>query len=442
MINPSLGEQPTGYPQHVIDGLVWLEAAVVVAAAPFLFFPELSPLATFVALAALVVVWLLPPIVQRQPGLPPTLFNVALIPWGLVLIVAILVSADPELTLPKAAGVILGLAVWRVLVRLGVSRVWARYEVLGFVALGCGLVVLGALSLDQILKVPALSAVDPARWFSLSDQFGLSTHPNELAGLICLVLPLLVSLLFGWRPSRRRVALRAALLVLVLLLVGALLYTQSRGGWIAVTGGLFVLLAAWALLMPPSAGRKVARAATLTAVLVALGLFLWAGPSRLQQLWLEPPVETAVGTLTTLNYRKELWPWALAAARDFSLTGTGLGTFREVVFRLYPVKLSPIADIGHAHNIFLQTALDVGLPGLVVYVALLMLALGGAWKVATLDRQMRPAALGLLAGLVALHIFGLADALALGSKPGLMFWYALGLIAAMSHVAAPTRKSA
>jgi hypothetical protein len=34
-----------------------------------------------------------------------------------------------------------------------------------------------------------------------------------------------------------------------------------------------------------------------------------------------------------------------------------------------------------------------------------------------------------MAGLVALHVYGLTDALAPGSKPGLIFWLALGLLA-------------
>ena len=44
----------------------------------------------------------------------------------------------------------------------------------------------------------------------------------------------------------------------------------------------------------------------------------------------------------------------------------------------------------HAHNIFLQTALDVGLPGLIVYLALLLLAFWLGWQVARGDETLRP----------------------------------------------------
>jgi putative inorganic carbon (HCO3(-)) transporter len=399
-------------------------------------FPTAVPFLTFLALIALAVVWLLPLVREREPGLPATPFNLALIPWGIMLMVAILVSADIDQSLPKATGLILGLAVWRVLVLLVRTRRDVPWAVAGFVALGLGLVFIGALGIDASLKVPGLTQFNLGRAFSLSGRLGLTIHPNQLAGLICLFLPVLVSLLAGRRSgSGRRHTLTMIGLLIATLFVGVvLLSTQSRGGWVGTSAGLLALLAAWSLRVPPSPARTVARAATVAVLLAGLAGLLWIGPARLQALWLAPPTDTALGTFTTLLYRQELWPWALKAAGDFAYTGTGLGSFREVAFRLYPVQISPSADIGHAHNIFLQTALDVGMPGLVAYVSLLLIAAAGAWSAAR-EARLRPIALGLLAGLVGLHVYGLADALSLGSKPGILFWYALGLIAALCTVA-------
>ena len=111
---------------------------------------------------------------------------------------------------------------------------------------------------------------------------------------------------------------------------------------------------------------------------------------------------------------------------------------------LYPLfTISPDTDIAHAHNMLLQVAVDVGLPGLIAYLALLELAAAVAWSAA---RRSSGAAcslsLGLFAGLIALHIYGLTDALALGSKPGLVFWMALGLIAALPRVTQAAASSA
>jgi len=45
-----------------------------------------------------------------------------------------------------------------------------------------------------------------------------------------------------------------------------------------------------------------------------------------------------------------------------------------------------------------------------------------------------PLALGLMAGLIGLHAYGLTDAVALGSKPAVAFWFALGLVVCLDRV--------
>jgi hypothetical protein len=49
---------------------------------------------------------------------------------------------------------------------------------------------------------------------------------------------------------------------------------------------------------------------------------------------------------------------------------------------------------------------------------------------------MRAAAAGLIAGQLAFHIFGLGDAIPLGSKPNALFWVSLALIAAIYKIQA------
>ena len=62
------------------------------------------------------------------------------------------------------------------------------------------------------------------------------------------------------------------------------------------------------------------------------------------------------------------------------------------------------------------------------------MAAAAGWQVARNGTGYRAVSLGILAGLVAHHVYGLADALALGSKPGLVFWLLLGLLAAMRRL--------
>jgi putative inorganic carbon (HCO3(-)) transporter len=141
--------------------------------------------------------------------------------------------------------------------------------------------------------------------------------------------------------------------------------------------------------------------------------------------------------LNLLVGRTELWSRALYALQDFPFTGLGMNTFRSIVPRLYPLFLvGPQPDIGHAHNEFLQAGLDLGLPGLIAFVALYLGAfwmLVKVWRAESLDTLLfyHATALGLGGGLLAHLIYGLTDAVALGAKPGLLFWMLLGLISGL-----------
>jgi putative inorganic carbon (HCO3(-)) transporter len=145
---------------------------------------------------------------------------------------------------------------------------------------------------------------------------------------------------------------------------------------------------------------------------------------------------------------------------------------------LYPLFLTtPDADIAHAHNQFLQVALDLGLPGLMAYLALIGTALwlslrvarsagdeqvagapsdgqtrgpgpaGGAKEAEQAfggpdadslgSNRLRWVGLGLVGSLVAFHVFGLMDAVALGAKPGVALWMILGMAAGLPMVSDP-----
>ncbi len=435
-MNPASNQPSNDHP--IARRYLWLEGGVLLLAAPLLLAPDLFPVATAGALLALGIVWLFS--VYIRP-LPPTPFNLLLALWGVAIIIGILVSADPQETLPKATGLILGLGAWRLIVMTANSRS-TLHTVLGITLLiALGFTLIGVFGLQEFPKIPALARLNPFHSGALPGLDGLVVHPNQLAGLITLFLPLLVSLLFAPPVELSSLPWRLVFLLATLWTAWILLLTQSRGGWIAALAGLVFLSVLWALALPKSWTRIALRLALVGLVAAAILLIFWIGPETIWGLWANPPQETAVGTLTTLNFRKELWPWAVTAISDFPLTGVGLGTFRLVAFRLYPLPLSPQFDIGHAHNVFLQTALDVGLPGLAVYLAILLVAVTVGWQVARSGSDYRAISLGILAGLVAHHVYGLADTLALGSKPGMVFWLLLGLLAAVRQLTPVTSTS-
>lgn len=419
-----------------IDGvsqrrIAWLEALLLLLSAPFLLFPELLPALTALSLLLLVAGWLL---CWRFAGFPlrTTPANTAFLLLAVALFVAILVSADPDLTLPKATGMILALASWRYLIFhvRSARALWLSFAV--FVVVGLGMIALGVISADWRFEVPfveALFRLLPPQLVSLPGASEEGVHTNQLSGTLTFYLALPLAFLLDGRVFRRRWLVRALSVVALLALGGLLLLTQSRSAWMGVVAGLAFLLFAWAAVTFHSRRRRrLLWFALAAAVIVVILLLVLLWPTLVAALYEDPPDSTPIGTLQTLSFRYEVWRWAIPAIGDFPFTGVGLGAFRRVVSRLYPIYYT--TDIAHAHNVFLQVALDVGLPGLVAYLAILALAATATMQVARRHPPARPLALGLLAGLVAFHVYGLTDTLAFGSKSAIALWLAIGLIGA------------
>ncbi len=427
----------------LLSRLLCMEWLVVLAAAPFLAFPTVRPRWTAGALAVLAVWWLLRWALRREPW-PLTPFNGALLLFALMLPVGIVVSTTPEFTIPKAAGLILGLAVFRASALAITGRRSYAMALALFCLTGLGILVVGLLATEWSFKVSALTPITsriPRLISRLPESQAEGLNPNQLAGVLAFYLPIPLAMMGGirWKPRWVLGAFYAmGGMAFLGLTGGALLLTQSRSGWIGGLTGLLslLILAAW------TAQRRwgqVMGIALLLVIVTALAIGLHqVGLENAMRLVYEPgsqgEVESLIGSIR-MDDRIEIWSRAVDAIRDFPYTGCGLGSFRRVVWVFYPLfRHRAGMDIAHAHNIFLQTALDLGIPGLVAYLALLLVAGAVCWRVARGgDPLARPLAIGLAAGLLALHTYGMTDALALGSKPAVVFWFALGLIAAMGR---------
>jgi putative inorganic carbon (hco3(-)) transporter len=411
------------------ERLPWVEGVVLAAAAPFLLFPTLVPLATAVSLAMIAFLWLWP-LLRREPPLAVTPFNLALLCFSLMIGVAILVTADPDLALPQFATLILGLTLWRYLSQHVYSWGQWRLALIIFGVIGLAFMGLGVLAADWMYKIAGverLLAYLPPGIVNLPGRTE-GIHPNMLAAATLPYFTLLPALLYRsvWEPGDRRYGF-----ILAggwLLTTAVLLITQSRSAYMGAAAGGLALLLVGIILMPDSRWRNWLLAG-FALLLLAGSLGLQAiGVDNIQSIWDDPRQQTSLGSTASLGFRQEVWRWSIVAVSDFPFTGVGLGSFSRVIRRFYPVAVAPTYEITHAHNIYLQMALDVGLVGLIAYLSIIMTALGIIWGVARQNHRLRPVALGLGAGFIAYLMFGLTDAVPLGAKPALLFWYVLGLV--------------
>jgi putative inorganic carbon (HCO3(-)) transporter len=164
--------------------------------------------------------------------------------------------------------------------------------------------------------------------------------------------------------------------------------------------------------------------------LIVLTLFVWLC-AVVVLIWSGHPRGAEV--IAAVRERTEIWGEALQALRVSPWFGIGLDYFRHSGYS--PVFVFPDKIVGnpHAHNIFLQTALDVGLIGLASYVAIVAFVLRRAWEIVTArtgDEWVRYIGFGAALSIASVHLYGLLDAVALGAKVGLFQWLACGLVLA------------
>jgi putative inorganic carbon (hco3(-)) transporter len=421
--------------------MAWVDGLALALAAPVLWFPSLRPGLVPLALLLVLAVWMLDRLLGGKIW-PSSAYNPALLALLAMAAIGAWRSWVPTLTLPKVTALILGLALWRTISR------WVHDErdlwlaVLAVLLLALALALVGITNGLRASKAPALAAIldQLPRWIQhLPETEGGRASANQLGGALLLVVPLALGAALA--PWERRGLSAGALnglgrllaAALAIFLGAALLLTQSRGAWGGLAVGLVALVALrW----------RWGRWLLLVAAMASMVFYLFWGqdllvPHIVAAMNDTGGLRTSVGTLN-LTGRIQIWARAWDYIIETPLLGAGLGTFRaRYAGYMGGTWEGMIFDLGtpHAHNVFIQMAYDVGFIGLAAYLALVGLAI---WDGLRLCRQSHglcaSLATGIIAALVGYHVYGLTDVVALGAKPGVLFWALLALSEALQRV--------
>jgi putative inorganic carbon (hco3(-)) transporter len=189
----------------------------------------------------------------------------------------------------------------------------------------------------------------------------LTGNPNDLALMLNLILPLTVALFL----VSRRPAVRAFLTGLIMLDVSGIVVTFSRAGFITLATSLVLYL------------RTLHRGHERKWVVVALMLAVAAVP-LLPSGYLE-----RIGTVTNINadptgsaqQRRTDNLAALAFALTHPVVGAGLGMNSLALNALRGPTWKPV------HNVYLEYAADLGWPGFVLFLLLLLTCIRTAARV-------------------------------------------------------------
>lgn len=252
------------------------------------------------------------------------------------------------------------------------------------------------------------------KYAGLGHATGTFINRNHLAGYLGLGLGVGVGLMLtalrpggeqgaSWRARlrdwaqlglSRKLQLRLALVAMVI----ALVLTHSRMGNSAFL--LAVLIAGpFGLLL---GRRRTGRAAVVLLVsLIVVDLSIvgaWFGVDKV--------VERVRETRIASDARFDFGPDARRAAADYLPTGSGLGTFYAV---LPAYRTTPGAFLDHAHNDYLETLLETGVPGALALGLFVMLGVGVAVWVQW--RRRDPVARGIAFGVTMASVTALVHAL-------------------------------
>lgn len=401
---------------------LWVVGLLVLAS---LVLPRLAPAALAVGLLYWPVRWLAyGRLSVSTPGDTAAGLLVLTVP------VTLWATALPDVTRPQVLALAAGVVVYYATVNWTCTAERERLLVFGLVAAGLLLALVAPISVAWFAGTK-LTFIPEAVYNGLPRLVADSIHPNVMAGALAQLWPIPLALLaFDWTRLRR--AERLLCVAAVLAIAAMLVLTKSRGALLAAA----CIIAALCVLRWHH-GWWVVLAGALAAELAA-----W-------RIGLGPLLETLSTTASIggLDGRLEVWSRAIFMLQDFPFTGIGMGTFKQVANAMYPFFLAgPNADVPHAHNLFLQIGADLGLPGLVAWLALLILSIASAWAIYSAGkREGNRWAAGLGAGLLcsqlALVVHGLLDAATWGTRPAVLVWVVWAVAAAGGNLVAAGRRS-
>lgn len=322
-------------------------------------FDEIGTIGRFVG-AAVAIVWGINVLLRQEIKYPSRLHLLlgVLVCWSAI---SYLWSIAPGETIETTVRYVFVLGILVVIWDL--FRTHAALEVAFFAYVLGAYLVVGAVFYNFILD----SVVHVTRYTA----FGL--NPNIIARTLVLGTPLAGYL--AVRPTTDPLTtrtVRTCNLLYVAVAGVAIVLTGARQGMI----GFGITLAFLAMLgyqervsnnrpASPFGRRALATAAGLLTIVVAAGIYLVAAATNILTRLLLTPAEVASGGF---GGRASIWQAGLEVIERRPLLGYGSGTFGSAIEPLFPEDEVPVA----AHNAFIQLGVELGVIGVVIYTAILL----------------------------------------------------------------------
>jgi O-antigen ligase len=254
--------------------------------------------------------------------------------------------------------------------------------------------------------------------------------PGDHSSALLVLMPCTV--VAGWYASRAG-APRWTLAVagsLVALFFASAYTTLNRTIWLGFAAQFALLAALLLLRRRSSAGMTPALSSQALAPALAVAAVIGCS-AMVVNVQAERQVTGAGGPLQG-DSRIMLWPRVAEYVAERPLTGYGFG--RGVLRDLLQEKLRQRdINLWHAHNYFLDAALQVGVPGLLLFVLLIGATLREAWRWSgAADDWIAACGLALAAVVAGMLVRNMTDTL-LVRQNALLYWGMVGMLLGLAR---------
>jgi O-antigen ligase len=270
---------------------------------------------------------------------------------------------------------------------------------------------------------------------------GGTGDPNFFANYQVVALPLVLVL----ASVTRRRTWRLGLYGVTLVIIASVLTSLSRGGIVTLLAVVLLLLVVPARRLYRSRAQKAAVVAiVIAASFVAFQTTANQLVPRIQTVFAGQDETTSTGRGSG---RIDLWLAARTAFTRHPLTGIGYGAFpsqsNELMLQTPGVNLevNEIGNIGHeAHSLFIGTAAELGVPGLIMMCGLLLSVGRSFVRTARLAREAQDEfLLRLSTGLLIALFAWVVASVFLSTETSRIVWILIGISLALPRLVSPAR---
>lgn len=327
-----------------------------------------------ILITLLLLLWLLLRI-RRGQGLPDTPLNLPLMILVVVWFVSAIFSLDSRAAFENLWFPVTHLLMFYVMIDLlqrGQQRLLMETQFLiatlvVMLALAQFISWYFGLGITPDTRIGWASVSGPGAWLPLQ-PLRLWLGMNVSTWLAGYTAPLVI-VTAGWALTARRRDYRTVLWILTVLLALVMILTFSRNGILALGAGAVFFVTVqllrryrWREIVSPRILPILMGLVGIVAIVVVSILFI--GRTRRDE---------------NDSSRLELWRVALATTRDYPLFGVGTGQYGRA-FRMYRDPEKAVDRLSTAHNVYLNTAAEIGLIGIAVNSWLAFIFVRTCWR--------------------------------------------------------------